>query len=367
MAVEPTDEASGLRGGELLLSESPVKSSQESSVDNTNATLTDSLEGLRLSKNSVPDIDLAEFNCAKADCAAALPTLAAWFEHQKSSEHCYCTQCKAFFPNEAGKTTHISDSHVANCFICSLRFGTRSEVDQHRRESGHAYCEDCRALFDTDEAFLAHEQSVHSHSCSCEIRFRSLAELTAHRYEREHRACKACSRLFNTNEALQGHRLAEHLFTCDKCNEQFRGQRSLQAHQRSTLHCYCDMCLIHFETSELDDDHYRQNHFYCDYRSCERWFQTADGFRQHRRATLHLYCNDCEEYFDTDNDDTAHWQEIHTVKCRPCGRIYGDWNALRQHLEDAPAHWQGNKYYCQACGFRYKTVDSLFNHVRDKH
>ena len=68
----------------------------------------DSLEGLHLSRNSVPDVDSAGITYIKAGCTATLPTLEAWFDHERSFEHCYRHTCKVppqRSPKEAEKTT----------------------------------------------------------------------------------------------------------------------------------------------------------------------------------------------------------------------------------------------------------------------
>lgn len=362
--LQPIRERNGLRGDAVPFAPpTEVESKSEQAGLRVSEANPSTTEGL--ASTPVP----VHFSCGGVDCMETFGTLRAWCDHQRETVHCYCQHCLSFLPSESERDAHIKTFHRIACVVCNEKFPTQSEVDKHRRQSAHAYC--CRALFDDKSALTEHDLVQHSHKCStCGVVLRSRTLLIEHRYQKGHRACNGCERLFSSEEATTSHSDFEHMSTCDTCEKQFRGNSPLYEHQRATLHCYCNMCMLHFATHEKDTEHYEKYHpFRCGEATCRRYFKTENGYRNHRRTSGHLYCEACDEYFETNADSAKHDFDIHTQKfhCGACNRIFYSEDAIRAHLEDAPVHRLRGGLYCPSCNRTFKYLRSLSSHVQRQH
>ncbi|CDO76264.1 hypothetical protein BN946_scf184470.g22 [Trametes cinnabarina] len=152
--------------------------------------------------------------------------------------------------------------------------------------------------------------------------------------------CDRCDRYFSSEHALWQHEENSSMHNiCRECNKDFASPWALKQHYvQSPRHPYCQVCEILFDAWDELDDHYNEDHHFCD--DCRRIFNSESGLHEHRRQShAERYCVDCKRMFRNANNLDQHRRSaVHqgrTVTCpmRGCGKAFVSNAALILHLE----------------------------------
>ncbi|KAK4295879.1 hypothetical protein Pmani_031582 [Petrolisthes manimaculis] len=280
-------------------------------------------------------------------------------------------------------------SRVKRCNVCQFRAQTMLSLFTHMK--GHMgtlkeRCGDCKVQLSTNEALETDKKQIHSERSPM---------------------CAICHLDFTTKDQLFDHmnKHREHLpFECPYCNYKLTNMDAYKKHVRLThkvkavreLNFACKTCQIHFYTPDhlllhrVNQNHQEVDPFVC--KSCGASKATANDFRSHilehtedeREAINHVICAQCFKVFFSTFKLNYHLETKHVqgnmepvtaAAAAAASHALPD-SSTSHELSQKKKKNKGpylrylranEKYECLRCRRRFKTCETLANHVKFSH
>ena len=152
--------------------------------------------------------------------------------------------------------------------------------------------------------------------------------------------------------------------TSCNCGKSFKNQDAFEQHRTATKHVCCRDCERGFEKQVMicskSYRRWKNWTWHCNY--CEVPFSDSFGIYNHQRSTGHCYCSPCDRFFccngalDEHNDDLH--EGFHFERCNSGG----NWSkTLRQH-QSLTGHC-----ICEVCCRPFSSKSFLEKHMRVEH
>lgn len=272
----------------------------------------------------------------------------------------------------------LGRSLVKKCNVCQFRAPTMLSLFSHMQ--GHMgllkeKCVDCHVQMSTKGALEAHKKQMHTGRSPM---------------------CTMCQLDFTTKDQLFDHmnkHRNHHPFQCPFCNHKLTNMDAYKKHVRLThniksvseLKYACKTCDIHFYTLDhlllhrVNQNHEEVDGFVC--KACDSACATANEFRSHilehteeeREAANVTICSICYKVFFSTFKLTYHMETKHN-QCpkepEPIPVELDTYESPKKKKNKGPylRYLRANvKYECYKCKRRFKTHETLENHVKFSH
>lgn len=272
----------------------------------------------------------------------------------------------------------LARSLVKKCNVCQFRAPTMLSLFSHMK--GHMgtlkeKCEDCNVQLSTKDALETHKKQMHTERSP---------------------VCTICQLDFTTKDQLFDHmnkHRDHHPFQCPFCNHKLTNMDAYKKHVRLThnvksvkdLKYACKTCNIHFYTQDhlllhrVNQNHEDIDKFVCKVCGCSS--TSANEFRSHilehteeeREAANVTICSVCYKVFFSSYKLTYHIETKHNQCPKEQEPIKVEHNVFDTHKKKKNKgpylrYLRANvKYECHRCKRRFKTHETLENHIKFSH
>ncbi|XP_019554994.3 zinc finger protein 62 homolog [Aedes albopictus] len=314
------------------------------------------------------------------------------------------------------------------CRACLRFFTDKDSINTHLRthlDTVNVRCLNCSRGFDTVQGLMFHSMSEYilsSFTCQhCDVLFKSKEELVTHelyceldhsKYEtteapKAHQ-CPQCPKSYDKRHTLESHMLLhDPKLVCHECGTDFHSEYKLKNHYeryhsngtaKLASVVKCQLCqrvfvdasayrshLTGFHQAEqseqmrqLDDD---DKLYECDH--CGKRFWSINTIRYHVLVhRLYRDCDQCPEYFRSQQELRDHKLAAHPVKCPFCPKEFFAKKPCRSHAtkkhgmvqikllaEDAGVTYEWRKlvFKCASCEQDYEFYRELKDHYGKMH
>ncbi|XP_050724788.1 uncharacterized protein LOC127002734 isoform X1 [Eriocheir sinensis] len=266
-------------------------------------------------------------------------------------------------------------SLIKKCNVCGFRAPSMLSLFSHMK--GHIgnlkeKCGECKVQLSSKDALETHKKQMHTQRSP---------------------VCAICHLSFTTKDQLFDHmnKHRSHLpFECPVCQHKLTNMDAYKKHVRLThkiksvrdLKFVCRTCGLHFYTCDhLLLHRVNQNHegepFLC--KSCGTSFTTANEFRSHllehteevREAANIAICQQCYKVFFSSFRLKFHIDAKHNQGKEPDPIKVEEGNEPPKKKKSKGPYLRylraNEKYECHKCKRRFKTCDTLQNHIKYSH
>ncbi|KAM4058336.1 zinc-finger double-stranded RNA-binding domain-containing protein [Hirsutella rhossiliensis] len=171
---------------------------------------------------------------------------------------------------------------------------------------------------------------------------------------------------------------------CDTCHRWFWSERARQQHMDALDHRVfsCSVCSETWPSQDACTEHEHDDHLYC--ADCDRYFQSDNNLRMHLNSRVHrgltVLCPFCSRLFSTATGLTHH---LETASCPKAPQLNRDelfrivrskdpggiisknlleWTSSYEYEVDSGS-WNGRGYECFICGRVFGRLSSLEQHL----
>lgn len=232
------------------------------------------------------------------------------------------------------RSLNIGVSKPMACLTCNKTEVSLMALHVHQVMQEHCYCKECKAFFPNDASGKIHTDTFHRYTCQeCGKIFATVGRLQGHQVQHDHCYCKSCSCFFLSNGDMVRHSATVHVHPCGLCKEVFRYPKDLVDHQNFLRHhAHCNHCTAKFGWAHELIKHLEQDHTPCKCAYCQHGFQTAEELHTHQKVAINFYCMVCNISFQSDKATELHNNASHqTMTCMVCGRHFLNDQALLVH------------------------------------
>lgn len=143
---------------------------------------------------------------------------------EKRAKSWVCPWCDKSFSDQGPANDHCSYAHPHKCGACSKAYTNLKLLHNHKRQSGHCFCRQCKQFFPDNSALVEHRRVfIHAsgfHCCDCDRDFKTQQALDQHLQFKDHTSIK---KVHGPTE-------------CTECQREFPNQAALKKHQASVVH-----------------------------------------------------------------------------------------------------------------------------------
>ncbi|XP_045489683.1 zinc finger protein 569-like [Pieris rapae] len=294
-----------------------------------------------------------------------------------------CDVCDFTTSSEIGMTAHIN-SHIKiinkyKCNICKQEFSTNTLLKNHKgkHEDETFLCKKCKLAFSNHRAYLTHlinHMTKPPYTCyECDYEFGKRLSLKAHiksHFSDVEVQCPICKKKIE-KRFMNNHIQAQHSATeCIECHK-IVSKNNIDYHM--AVHTglkpvQCLYCGKGFINTSQRLRHSRVHTQYRPYKCeiCDQAFPQNIDLQRHifSKHSSHRYeCDTCGKRFKQKNSLAMHIR-IHTnykpYKCPNCPEVFTVLPSLKSHFY--ARHIKENRFHCETCGSKFKTVQGLRRH-----
>lgn len=218
----------------------------------------------------------------------------------------------------------LNDDSI-KCFLCSRSFYDVQSLLDHQKSSIHLTCQNCKENYCNKQEFLEHETTFCKPCTICDLRFLSKRQKDAH-LKNDHSQrfkCQLCSIQFTLKETLTRHTRNIHYKeknkTCDVCGKTFFDTHYLNLHKvshQSTKPFECDICKKKFARKEALKLHKRihnnDRRYTCE--DCGKKFIQWSALHMHKLVhsdERNFNCPICQKAFKDKKTMSKHCKTVH--------------------------------------------------------
>ncbi|XP_045530335.1 zinc finger protein 805-like [Pieris brassicae] len=294
-----------------------------------------------------------------------------------------CDICDFTTSSEIGMTSH-RNSHIKitnkyECNICKQEFSTNTLLKNHKdkHEDETFLCKKCKLAFSNHRAYLTHlinHMTKPPYTCfECDYEFRKRVSLKAHikshflDVEVQCAICKKKIEKRSLNNHIQTYHSATECIECHKLVSKNNIDYHMAVHT-GLKPVQCLYCGKGFITTSQRLKHSRVHTDYRPYKCeiCERAFPQNIELQKHifSKHSSHRYeCDTCGKRYKHKNSLAMHIR-IHSnykpFRCPKCPKVFTVLPSLKCHFY--ASHIKENKFHCETCGIKFKTIQGLRRH-----
>lgn len=272
-----------------------------------------------------------DFSCKT--CVITFTSFEEFSSHAKSHneipEGFECDICETRFIKAHHLRPHMRkhDSKTFPCLICSMKFGSKTDVKCHQTMAhGKALykCNLCKKIFYKKKSLSDHKRKMH--------------------VEHLEYKCGVCEKPFDVRKTLVNHVKSVHLkakLKCPDCDKSFLTVPGLDRHRR-----------VHKIVSN------QGKKFKCD--QCNKWFCRKDGLTRHVS----------EKHINPKPKKSG--RNVGAFKCEQCGLSYSKKGSLDRHVREThsvqnPRSEKAGQIECDQCGMLFHFKLLLNAHKKEMH
>ena len=322
------------------------------------------------------------------ECGFHASSLLSLFSHMKAHMGALtekCAECKIQLSSKEALETHRKQMHTRHspmCTICHLNFTTTDQLFDHmnkHRDHLPFECPFCEHKLTNMDAYKKHVRLTHGIKSVRDLKF----------------MCRTCGIHFYTGDHLLLHRVNQNHesepFLCKSCGSSMGTANEFRSHimehtqedREAANIAVCQQCYKVFFSSFRLMSHIDAKHNQCKEPNSTEVEETAKEspkkkkskgpYLRYLRPNEKYECHKCKRRFKTCDTLKNHIKYSHGIKktvktdnaCKLCGRKF---NALRRLADHMKVH-TGTKpvFQCEECGQIYGKKMQVLEHIRTDH
>jgi KRAB domain-containing zinc finger protein len=280
-----------------------------------------------------------------------------------------CPHCVMSYLNRAGLKKHMSDEHDLRyvCIICFKSFDLETNYKNHLNVASHEQqCKVCGLYFEKRNSLEKHIKTLHkeihipdSYTCSlCNMEYAKLHLIKKHYLDFHNRFyCAPCNTSFESHDKINSHCLTTHdsptsfRHHCETCNKYYDTGDGLRHHKRrkhQENEFLCEICGQEFRDRVAIRRHVLAIH---------------EKIQHHKPSRKKVICDFCGKriLYCTMATHVKIHLGLRNVKCPQCPNSYCDTKLLKSHIDSVH-----NKIECKIC-CRWLSSNKYKRHIKVEH